>query len=200
MAEPSQVQNLSKLLSALESAGGSRERVSIHDIRDHLGERSFGPFLLAVGLAGATPASGIPFFPTIIGITVLLTAGQLAIGWQQIWLPDMLLRRSLDRERFKKGLRLLGHPAGIIDKIVRPRLAFLTYPPFSRILGLCCCMIAFVKPPLELIPATSAIPAAIVAIFGLALTTHDGIVAIVGLAAFLVVGIGLFQLTTTLLP
>jgi hypothetical protein len=50
MADASQVQNLTGLLETLEDAGDGDTPVSIADIRDQLGVRSFGPFLLIVGL------------------------------------------------------------------------------------------------------------------------------------------------------
>lgn len=184
MAETAQAQNLAGLLERLEKAGDGDRPVTIADIRDCFGDRSFGPFLLIVGLIGSTPASGIPAFPSIIGITVLLTAGQMAIGLRHIWLPDALLRRSISRDRFRKAIGFLRRPAGVIDKVIRPRLTFLTTSPASRLLAACCCLIAVTTPPLELVPATSAIPAAIIATFGLALTTRDGVMAIVALIAF----------------
>jgi hypothetical protein len=199
MAEASHVHNLSELLETLEGAGDGNSAVSIADIRERLGVRSFGPFLLMIGLIGATPASGIPVFPTIIGVTVLLTAGQMVIGLRKIWLPETLLDRSISRDRLVKAIGFLRWPAGIIDKIVRPRLTFLTDTPASRILAACCCLIALTTPPLEFIPATSAIPAAIIAIFGLAITTHDGFMAILALIAFGMFVLGLFFLGSNLL-
>lgn len=191
MGEQAQIANLHQLLDRLEEAGDGDGDITVDDIRHTLGRRSFGPFLLIVGLIGSTPASGIPGLPTVIGITVLLTAGQLVLGLKQIWLPGFLLRRSMSRERLGRAIRFLRWPAGLIDRVVRPRLAFLTRGPVSRLLGACCCIIAVVKPPLEFIPATSAVPAAVVAIFGLALTTQDGAVAIVALIAFAALATGI---------
>ena len=192
MANAAQGGNLSQLLDTLVDAENGKEEISIADIRDTFGGRSFGPFLLIIGLIGATPASGIPGFPTIVAVTVLLTAGQMVIGLRQIWLPQFLLRRAMSRKRLDRVIGYLRWPASLIDRVTGPRLVILTQPPFAQFLGACCCLVAVVKPPLELIPATSAIPAAIVALFGLALTTRDGAAAIVALAAFATFYLALF--------
>jgi hypothetical protein len=123
----------------------------------------------------------------------------MVVGLRKIWLPEALLRRSISRERFRRAIGFLRWPAGIVDKMVRPRLTFLTDSPASRLLAVCCCMIAVTTPPLELVPLTSAIPAAIIAIFGLALTTHDGVMAIFALVAFAAFVISLAFLGSNLL-
>jgi hypothetical protein len=183
MANAAKVENLNQLLDTLVEPDNGKDEISLADVRDNFGGRSFGPFLLVIGLFGATPASGIPGFPTIIAVTVLLTAGQMVIGLSQIWLPQFMLCRAISRERLERIIGFLRWPASLIDRVVRPRIVVLTKPPFAQLLGVCCCLVAVVKPPLELIPATSALPAAIIALFGLALTAHDGAVAIVALVA-----------------
>jgi hypothetical protein len=92
---------------------------------------------------------------------------------------------GISRETFDKALRWSRYPARLLDKLVQPRLIFLTEGPMARLIGACCCLVAFVKPPLEFVPLTSAIPAIVILIFSIALTAHDGAAAILGFAALL---------------
>ena len=112
----SQDSSLSDLVKHLGNLGEEQDQVSVHDIRQALGERSFGPFLAIPALIEITPIGGIPGLPTLIALGIALVAAQILFGRDHLWLPDVLERRTLDGDRVKKGMEWLKRPAGWIDR------------------------------------------------------------------------------------
>ncbi len=100
----SQNSDLSDLIKHLRRLGERQDRVSVHDIRKALGERSFGPFLAIPALIEITPIGGIPGLPTVIALVIALVATQILFGRAHLWLPDFLERRTLRGDRVKKGM------------------------------------------------------------------------------------------------
>jgi hypothetical protein len=94
MDEDPDVRNLEEVFEEIRTAGED-ETVSIADIQERLGHRSFGPLLLFAGLVLVTPLVNIPGMPTIMGIVILLTSLQMLVGRPSIWLPQPIRRRSM---------------------------------------------------------------------------------------------------------
>jgi hypothetical protein len=95
-------------------------------------------------------------------------------GMRQIWRRLQVLRVSLSRARLHKIIAFIMPAARFIDRLVRPRLVFLTQEPAIFAIGAVCCLLALIKLPLEVVPFTSGIPAFPVLLFGLAMTARDG--------------------------
>jgi hypothetical protein len=171
--------NLESLLDKLEGAAGESEEITIRDIRNAIGRRSFAPLLLAASIIGFTPLGGVPGIPTTLAIIIVAIAGQMLAGQTSLWLPDIILRRTISCEKLKKAVSKLRPVARTIDKVIRPRLAWLTERPASYVIAFACILLAFTVPPFEFIPFID-IPlwGAIVA-FSLALVAHDGLLAII---------------------
>lgn len=163
---------------AAQTSGG---RVSVEEILEVVGKRSFGPFLLLTGLCGMSPISALPGAPTLLSVMSFLVAVQLAAGRKTIWLPKFVLRLSASQEKVSRAAELAQRPAAVIDKIVRQRLTSLTSSPADRLVGACCCALALAVPPLELLPFATFIPMAAIAVFGLSLVARDGVLVLGGL-------------------
>ena len=170
------------LLAILAKAGRAKTQVSVRELREVIGRRSFAPLLLATSIVGFTPLGGIPGVPTVLAIIVVTIAMQIVMGFESLWLPRFLLDRQVEGKKLVRGAKLLRPVAGAIDKAIRPRLTVLTQRPTSYVIAVLCVMIALTVPPLELVPFVD-IPlwAALVA-FSLALVAHDGLLAIAAFA------------------
>jgi hypothetical protein len=183
---------LSGMLDNLEGTGEADSKVAVADILDTVGQRSFGPMLLVPGLVVLSPIAGIPGVGTAAGVAVFLIAGQLLIGCKNFWLPAFIRRRAVGRERLEKSVRALRPAARIVDKVLRPRLDFLTRRPFIYAVAATCVVLAFMLPVLDMVPFTSLVPASAITAFGLAIIAHDGAVAaiafVLSLASLYVVG------------
>lgn len=187
MAQPidHEPKDLEELLDQLEwSADTHHTRISVEEIITAVGTRSFGPLLLLVGVLIASPLSGIPTFPSITAFIVLLVSLQLLMGKKHFWLPAWLLRRTVPRGKMATAVRWLRPSARFIDRFIRPRLIiFVKGPVTTRITALLCLMIASVMPLLEFIPFSSSLAGVVLAAFGLALVSRDGLLALIAFAA-----------------
>lgn len=173
--------DLEELLDQLSwSADTDHPRISVEEIITAVGTRSFGPLLLLVGVLIASPLSGIPTFPTINALVVLLVSSQLLMGRKHFWLPAWLLHRSVPRDKMATAIRWLRPPARFIDRFIRPRLIILVKGPVTtRITATLCLIIASVMPLLEFIPFSSSLAGVVLAAFGLALISRDGLLALI---------------------
>ncbi len=171
-------QEFCEVIDRIEQAGGESGRVSVGDMLDAVGRRSFGPMLLLPGIIAVSPLSGVPGMPTTLGCMVILAGGQILIGRKRIWLPGWILRRSISRERLEKGLRLLRKPARQVDRWLKPRWRTLAGGPAKYGIAALCVLIAATMPPLEVVPFAATAAGAALTAFGLALVAHDGLMVV----------------------
>lgn len=177
-----ELSNLEELLDRIKNADGKKGKVSFDDILDEVGRRSFAPLLLLAGIITAAPVVGdIPGVPTIMGIFVLLTTGQLLFKREHFWLPEWILKRSADKEKIQKGMDWMVKPAKFIDKWSKPRLTLFTHGTGHYVIAAVCMLIALAMPMMEVIPFSANVAGIAFTLFGLSLITHDGILAILAL-------------------
>lgn len=179
-----EVHNLEQLLERLKHNSSEGDQVSIGAMLDAVGRRSFGPILLLCGIIPASPLSGIPGLPTFTAVLVFTVIIQLLTGHQHFWLPQWLLRRQVPRQKFTKAMDFLQTPARWIDRLLYPRLEFLTTGPAVYLIAIVCAFIAMLMPPLEIIPFANTTSGIALSVFGLALISHDGLLVILGVIAF----------------
>lgn len=179
--KPLERHSLVDILDRVRKAGGE-STISLGDIIEAMGRRSFGPLLLVPAMIVVTPLSGIPGLSSVIGLTIALVAAQMVLGRDHIWLPEWLKRRRMPRARFEQALALLQRPARFVDGVTRQRLSWLVRPPLSRIPQTICLLCGLVMPFLELVPMSATILGAAVGLFALAVVTGDGLIAAFGLA------------------
>ena len=171
--------NLETLLDEItEAAEASEGRLTVGELLDRIGHRSFGPLLLLPALIAFTPLGAIPTLPSVMAMMVVIIAVQLLIGLDHFWLPRVLLRRSIAPQRLEKSVKWLRPTAHFIDRLIRPRLTWLTHEPFVHVAAFLCILVALTVPPLEIVPFAGTFSWAAIGIFGLALIAHDGVLAL----------------------
>jgi hypothetical protein len=84
------------------------QRITMGDIVAGVEDRAFGLLMLMFVLPNCLPMPGIPFVSTVTGTPVVFFAGQLALGRHTPWLPDWLLRQSIDRARLLRALERIA--------------------------------------------------------------------------------------------
>ena len=168
------MQTFEDLLAAMAATVDDEPYATIDQLHEAIGERSFGPLLVAVGLAGVTPLAGVPTIPTLLALCTLLVAVQLVVGRKTFWLPGWIRRRRVKRATLRRSVRLACRPARFIDRLLRPRLHVFTGPLASRLVALICMVIAATVPVLELMPFVAALPSLAILAFGLGLSARDG--------------------------
>lgn len=173
--------SLTDLIDAMEQMDREAPKVSVDDILEAVGRRSFGPLLLVAGLITLAPVIGdIPGMPTLMAVLVLLVSGQLLAGRKTFWLPKWLLRRSVSRKGFDKALGWMKKPASWIDGLLGVRLAWMSGYVGIRATALACLLVAIAMPPMEFIPFTANGAGLALTLFGLGLVARDGIVLALG--------------------
>lgn len=194
MNQPDDPASLTELLDRLRKQTAGTDRVSVGDVLEATGERSFGPLVLVAGIITLAPLIGdIPGVPTLMSLLVLLTLGQLIFQRNSIWIPSKLARRSIGREKLVKGLDWMEKPARFMDRWTEQRLAGIITGPGQYIMAVLCMAVAAAMPLMELIPFSANGGGLALTAFGLAIIARDGVLALVAVLA--TAGTGWFILT-----
>ncbi len=173
--------SLEELLDQIDEARDGEASVSLDQILDAVGRRSFGPLLVVAGLIVLAPVIGdIPGMSTIMGVFVAMVAVQIVLGRDHVWLPQWMLQRSVQSSRLAKPISWLRKPARWIDGLTRPRLQALVGGMASRVVAGICLGVAAVMPLMEVVPFSANAAGLVLVVFGLALIASDGLMALIG--------------------
>ncbi len=167
------VNNLHSLLRSLctQTTG---ETVSVRDLLNAVGRRSYGPILLLLGFIALSPLAIIPGANVMVALLILIFAVQMVFGRRFPWIPKRALEFSFPRKHLIRGVAMAEKHAHTIDQLLHPRLTFLTRSPFIQIVALACVAAALVTLPLSFVPLGPLLPSLTVLLFGLAITARDG--------------------------
>lgn len=174
---------LTETLDRLGEAGDGDERVTVDEMMEAIGRRSFGPLVLLAGIVMCAPGiSDIPGVPTLTGIFLGLVAGQMVFGRGEFWLPGWMLRRSVAAKTMSKLARSkwTRKPARWIDRFVTERLSMLVGPGANRAVAIVCLLLALACPFTELIPLSGPAVGLALLAFGISLVAHDGLMVLLG--------------------
>ncbi len=184
----SQHTTLTALLQALEADGEGR-RLSLGEVLTVIGERGYGPLVLILALIAALPTGAVPGVPSVCGISIALVSTQLVFGKRYPWLPRRLKEMSIERRHYSSVADRITPWTRRLDRLVQPRLPWLTAGVATRIIGLVCVGLGLCMIPLEVLPFAAAAPATAIAMMGMGLTGRDGAWVLAGLVP---AGVGLW--------
>jgi hypothetical protein len=168
----------SDLLHNVVRANNS-DKISIDELRISLHERGFGVLLILFALPVSIPIPYIPGVTTFFAVPLLFLSCQMLLGFEFPWLPKWLAKKSIKRTTLimiiVKSAPLLKR----VEKVLRPRLLFLSQPEGERIIGFFafCFAISIALP----LPFTNFIPALGIVIMSLGLLSRDGITIFCGI-------------------
>lgn len=178
-----QITTLEMLLDRIDSTTAEPHQVSLGEVVDAVGKRSFVPLLLVAGLVMLAPVIGdIPGVPVLMGLVVILVAGQLLMRRDQLWLPGWLSRRKVSSSKIQKTISWLRRPARWLDRWSKPRYHVLVNHASVFVIAATCIAIAAATPVMEVVPMSANLAGAAITAFGLALLAHDGLIAILAIA------------------
>lgn len=170
-----QVHNLCSLMDSLvENTEG--ETLTAHDLLDAVGRRSYGPVLLLLGFVSISPLTIVPGANTITSLLILVISVQIPFGRAYPWVPKRALAFQFKRADLLKGVEMARKYVRWVDALLHPRLTFLTEAPFAQLVALICVGAALVCFPLSFVPFGPVLPGIAVMLFGLGLTSRDGLV------------------------
>jgi hypothetical protein len=165
---------LRHLLDGLEG-----DKVSVGWVVSRLGSRSFGAVILLMALPNVIPQ--IPGMSTIFGLLIMLPAMQLVLGLRQMWLPGYLANIKLPTEKVASVVKLAIPWVERFEKMIKPRLTILTYPPMENIIGALVLLLGFIL--FLPIPGGNWLPAMACCFFAFGMLERDGLFTLIGLAA-----------------
>lgn len=177
--------NASALLAELHDAFPN-ENVTVDELIDRLEGRAIGLLLLILALPMCIP--NVPGISTIFGLLLVAPGVQMMLGGRKLWLPRRVRAWSFSREGLQRAIQVANPYLKRIERLIRPRLSFLTQAPFSFLFGFQVLVMAFVL--VLPIPFGNWPPAMTLAMMALALLQRDGILMLLSVpAAALSVGV-----------
>ncbi|MEM9449489.1 MAG: exopolysaccharide biosynthesis protein [Cyanobacteria bacterium P01_E01_bin.6] len=160
------------------------DRITLVDILELAGERTFGFLLVLLALPSALPVPA-PGYSAPFGVVIFLLAVQLIAGRTEPWFPKWFRNRSLSLSQVQAFIKAAVPWLKRLENVSRPRMSYLcTSRPGQIILG---CAIALMGISMMIIiPGTNTLPAIGVFVIGFSLIEDDGFISIMGLTICLI--------------
>jgi len=175
-AEP--VEKVSELLLRI-TQDTEGPNLSVGELFIHIRDRSFGLVAMLLSLPGCFPFFP-PGFTSVLGVGIALVAVQMIVGRHRAWLPDVLERRNISKERFARAVERAVPYLQRCEALSRPRFLTATSGMGEKIVGAYILVLAVVlSVPL---PLTNLGPAVAITVIAVGLIEEDGLIVIAGCA------------------
>ncbi|RUM09430.1 exopolysaccharide biosynthesis protein [Rhizobium chutanense] len=165
---------LSSILRQM-AADQSRERISIGDLFQTMGDRAISALMLIFALPNAFPTP--PGTSAVLGAPLVFLAVQLTFGLKP-WLPRVIADRSMRREDFETIVGRIHRWLAWAERMLKPRLAIFAEPPAEYLAGLACLLLSIVL--LLPVPLGNMLPAITISVFAFGIMGRDGLFALGG--------------------
>jgi hypothetical protein len=167
---------LSERLALIAGEDGP-DRLTFSELATQLHSRAWGGLLVifaAINVIPLPPGASIFF-----AIPLIIVSAQMAFGRAAPWFPARINRRGVTKEELRRLIAKMEWIEGRVERLFRPRLASLTGPAATRLIGAACFILAW----LTMLPIVHVAPAAVIVLFGLALIYRDGALVVAAAAA-----------------
>jgi hypothetical protein len=152
-------------------AAQDRARVSIGDVVQALGDRSFAPVMILLAVPNAIPF--IPGSSTVLGLLLAVVAIQLVLGMRRVRLPARLSRWSFDREGFARLVAKVTPWLTRFERMARPRFWPESYRLAERLAGIVAIALSLMI--MLPIPFANGVPAIAICLLALGISERDGL-------------------------
>ncbi|WP_190241347.1 MULTISPECIES: exopolysaccharide biosynthesis protein [Rhizobium] len=157
------------------AADRSRERISIGDLFQTMGDRAISALMLIFALPNAFPTP--PGTSAVLGAPLVFLAAQLTFGLKP-WLPRLIADRSMRREDFEAIVGRIHRWLAWAERMLKPRLAIFAEPPAEYLAGAACLLLSIVL--LLPVPLGNMLPAITISVFAFGILGRDGLFALIG--------------------
>ena len=167
--------NVTRLLRRLADDGGGAG-LTLHEIRDRLDERAYGLLILLLSIPCLVP--GLYGVPQVVGLIVILLAGQMLVGREEPWLPRWFLNLRCKGSWLKAMADFAETKLGWIDRLSRPRLRRFADGPGEKLAA----VFMILATVTIVMPLTNTIPSIALALLSVGLIQRDGLFVLAGCA------------------
>lgn len=167
--------NVTRLLRRLADDGGDAG-LTLHEIRDRLDERAYGLLILLLSIPCLVP--GLYGVPQVVGLIVILLAGQMLVGRDEPWLPRWFLNLRCKGSWLKAMADFAETKLGWIDRLSRPRLRRFADGPGEKLAA----VFMILATVTIVMPLTNTIPSIALALLSVGLIQRDGLFVLAGCA------------------
>jgi hypothetical protein len=156
----------------------TRVDTSIGELKEALSGRAYGILLLVLALPNLIPIPA-PGLSLLLGTPLLWITFQLMFGLQTPWFPNFIAKRTMKTAYIHAVCRRIVPSMQKIERVISPRLMFLTAPPVDRLVALICAILSLMI--MMPIPFGNAFPALAICFFAIGILQRDGVFIILGL-------------------
>ncbi len=169
---------LSQRLAEIVAEDG-QDRLTFSQLATQLHARAWGGLLFIFAAINVLPLP--PGTSAFFALPILIVSAQMVFGRTTPWFPARINRRGVKKQELERLISKMGWIEARVERIFKPRLASLTGPTATRVVGLVCFLLALVAAiP---VPLFHVAPAAAIVLFGLALIYRDGALIIIAAIA-----------------
>lgn len=168
-------QGFISLVSDLAAISGP-DGLTLREIRDRLDERAFGLMILILAIPCLVPA--LYGVPQIVGIPILLLAGQMLVGRVEPWLPEAALKRRVSKAWLDRMADFATKRMPWFERLSRPRLTVFAEGWAERVVALFMILATLTI----VLPMTNTVPSVALALLAVGLIQRDGLFVLGGAA------------------
>jgi hypothetical protein len=174
-------ENLETVLDTLDDTDHEKP-VTLRDILSRFEGRSYGALVTVFGLIASIPfIGGIPGMSLLTGLIIVLASVQYLAGGGRLWLPERIEKFEIAPDKLSSGIEKARPWAKFVDGFIKPRLSFYISGRFQKTLvAIVILVLGLSFLPMAFAPFAVLVPAIAVILFGLALMTRDGLLALLG--------------------
>lgn len=171
---PEGKKRFSQILDAI-GADERRERVSVSDLMRAMDARAVAALILLFALPNVVPTP--PGTSSILGLPLLYLTAQMMLG-KLPWLPAIIADRSMTRSDFNSFVGRVTPLLARAERLLKPRLLFITSVTGEKIIGGLCLVLAIVLA--MPIPLGNMLPALAISLMALGVLERDGLWVMIG--------------------
>jgi hypothetical protein len=150
--------------------------LTLREIRDRLDERGFGLMILILAIPCLVPA--LYGVPQIVGIPILLLAGQMLAGRVEPWLPEAALKRRVSKAWLDRMADFATRRMNWFERLSRPRLTVFAEGWAERVVALFMILATLTI----VLPMTNTVPSVALTLLAVGLIQRDGLFVLAGAA------------------
>jgi hypothetical protein len=174
------------------------EKINMYELAEALNSRGFGPLLTGPAIITILPTGAVPGVPDACALVIIFIAVQILMGRHNPWLPQRLKKISFRRRKFLSGIDKVKRYTRRVDKVVFPRLQFLTKAESQAWIALISVFLAVCISIMSFIPLLAALPAAGILFLGIGLSAKDGAFVIAGYLTAAISAVSLYYVISAI--